>query len=469
MLAGNDLLDKLRELKNASLIERIRGCGYTKNNANDNSEEFNIEGFYEAIIAAKSIKLEDYKGGNSSRPDLIDGQLNFVLYTAWDDLDLSGIDDFERAVDPIHGLDLSMFIESIEKNEQRLITKTTQIHLKASFWVDGPNPISFCETISSSHGASLVYNFQNNVIPFFSTLKASFLMKADASFLHTLIANYEIYRFIEEGSIAQYYARLSQKGQELEEKFFNGFINENTTLDYIWPDNASFSMFEHEYLSEYYLNHIRTISLRSIIDSLNGKLCVNDFQLQSSILTWTVTDEMKAKCDSDEIYDSYIVAKEKTIDSAALLSFIVFADPITRRSIAFHPDSSKAVMDALASDESNIVRSAARENQLPSNWHYLHLDNMDCDILLGQGTPASVLDVFAECGNDYQDWRIRSNVASNQNTSSTLLSRLGEDLCELVRSAVAKNKSTPLTTLETLCTDPFLDVRTNARKTLAIL
>lgn len=465
MLTGNDLLNKLKEFESASLLERMRACGYIKPSASDKAEELDIDGFYDAIIAAKGIRLSDYKDEVSSSPDLGDNELNFVFSVTWEDLDLSNIDDFECVMSSDSNRSFDKFVESIEQSNQSLIEKLSQIHLKAIFRGECSPEFSYCRTISRSHGPSLIYNYDNHKLPFFSTLKANFLMKIRASTLQAWISGYETHRFIEEGAMMRYYDKLSSKGQELEEVFFNIFLNENTDLVGMWPDEASFFLFDSEYISEYYLSHAGTISLKSIIDSLNNKLYVNDFQLKSSTLTWTETEEMKVKCVTDVIHDSFIVTSGQSIDSASLLRFVGFADPLTRRSIALHPDSSKAVLDMLANDESDMVRSALRERQLPSEWHYLHPDDMG-DLLLGHDIPANVLDVFSECGTGYDNWRIRSNVASNQNASSLSLSRLGEDLCELVRSSVAKNKSTPLQTLKTLCADPVSDVRNNALQTL---
>ena len=461
-LAGSELLNKLKELEGCSLIERMRACGYIKSSANSDKEELDVDGFYGAIVAANSIKLIDDRDEASSSPDLEDGELNFAYQVTWSDLDLSEIDDFEGIMRSCANNNLTLFIKAIEGNNLSVIGKASQNHLKASFPGECPPELRFCRTISRSHGPSLIYNYQDHKLPFFSTLKANFLMKTKASTLLAWIASYEAYRSIEEGTTMRHYENLTRKGQELEEVLFNRFFFENIDPAGLHPDDASFFIFDFEYISEYYLGHTGAISLRSIIDSLNGKLCHNDFQLQSSTLTWTETEEMKAKCGTDEIYDSFIVNRNQSIDPASLSSFTSFADPLTRRSIAFHPDSSIAILGVLANDESDKVRSAVRERQLPSEWHYLHTDDMDYDLLLGHDIPTSVLDVFSESDNSW----IRRTVASNHNTSSLSLSRLGEDLCEIVRSSVAKNKSTPVLTLEALCADPFPDVRNNALQTL---
>jgi hypothetical protein len=462
MLAESSLLAKLEELKGCSLIERMRACGYVRLNSNTNKEELDIDGFYGAIVTASGIKSIDDRDEISLSPELEDGELYFIYQAAWFDLDLSEIDDFDCITPSYPNKPLAQLIKSIEENNLSIIAEMLQSHLKASFPGECPPEYSFCGTIAKSHGPSLIYNYQNHKLPFFSTLKANFLMKAKASTLLAWITRYEAYRSITEGSTMRCYGNFSPKRQELEEVFFNTFFFENINPTGLNPDDASFFVFDSEYISEYYMGHSGAVSLKSVISALNHRPCVNEFQLQSSTLTWTETEDMKSKCDTDEIYDSFIVHRNQSIDPETLLSFASFADPLTRRSIAFHPDTSMATLNMLANDESDNVKSAVRERQLPPEWHYLHTDDMDYDLLLDQKIAANVLDIFSESDNRW----IRRTVASNENTSSSSLSLLGADLCEIVRSSVAKNKSTPHLVLESLCTDPNPDVKKNALQTL---
>jgi hypothetical protein len=57
MLTGDELLAKVKELRDASKSDMVRSCGYVSTNK-DGTERLHFTGFYEAILDAKGIKFE---------------------------------------------------------------------------------------------------------------------------------------------------------------------------------------------------------------------------------------------------------------------------------------------------------------------------------------------------------------------------------------------------------------------------
>ena len=64
MLTGSDLLNKVKELGDASKSELVRECGYVSAKK-DGSERLNFTAFYEALLEAKGMTLGE--GGGTSR------------------------------------------------------------------------------------------------------------------------------------------------------------------------------------------------------------------------------------------------------------------------------------------------------------------------------------------------------------------------------------------------------------------
>jgi hypothetical protein len=65
MLAGSDLLAKVKELGDVSKSELVRECGYVSTKK-DGSERLNFTAFYEALLNAKGVNLGTDSSGRST-------------------------------------------------------------------------------------------------------------------------------------------------------------------------------------------------------------------------------------------------------------------------------------------------------------------------------------------------------------------------------------------------------------------
>ncbi len=102
MLAGADLLARVKELGDVSKSDLVRGCGYVSTKK-DGGERLNFTAFYEALLEAKGLNLGDGggkaigKGGRKlSYVATVQGNGNLLVgkaYTAL--LDLKPGDEFE--------------------------------------------------------------------------------------------------------------------------------------------------------------------------------------------------------------------------------------------------------------------------------------------------------------------------------------------------------------------------------------
>ena len=102
MLAGADLLNKVKELGDVSKSDLVRACGYVSTKK-DGGERLNFTAFYEALLDAKGVKLGIGdtagigKGGRKlSYTATVQGNGNLLIgkaYTAM--LDLKTGDEFE--------------------------------------------------------------------------------------------------------------------------------------------------------------------------------------------------------------------------------------------------------------------------------------------------------------------------------------------------------------------------------------
>ena len=103
MLTGSDLLNKVKELGDASKSDLVRACGY-RSTKKDGGERLNFTAFYEALLVAKGVNLSS--GGSSggvgkgglklSYIATVQGNGNLLIgkaYTAM--LDLTPGDEFE--------------------------------------------------------------------------------------------------------------------------------------------------------------------------------------------------------------------------------------------------------------------------------------------------------------------------------------------------------------------------------------
>lgn len=59
-LTGQDLLDKVKNLGDVSKSALVRACGYVTTKK-DGSERLNFTSFYEALLEAKGVDLEELK------------------------------------------------------------------------------------------------------------------------------------------------------------------------------------------------------------------------------------------------------------------------------------------------------------------------------------------------------------------------------------------------------------------------
>ena len=57
MLTGDELIAKVKELRDASKSDMVRSCGYVSTNK-DGTERLHFTGFYEALLDARGIKVE---------------------------------------------------------------------------------------------------------------------------------------------------------------------------------------------------------------------------------------------------------------------------------------------------------------------------------------------------------------------------------------------------------------------------
>ena len=103
MLTGSDLLNKVKELGDASKSDLVRACGY-RSTKKDGGERLNFTAFYEALLVAKGVNLSSGapsggvgKGGRKlSYIATVQGNGNLLIgkaYTAM--LDLTPGDEFE--------------------------------------------------------------------------------------------------------------------------------------------------------------------------------------------------------------------------------------------------------------------------------------------------------------------------------------------------------------------------------------
>ena len=103
MLTGSDLLNKVKELSDASKSDLVRACGY-RSTKKDGGERLNFTAFYEALLVAKGVNLSSGgssggvgKGGRKlSYIATVQGNGNLLIgkaYTAM--LDLTPGDEFE--------------------------------------------------------------------------------------------------------------------------------------------------------------------------------------------------------------------------------------------------------------------------------------------------------------------------------------------------------------------------------------
>ena len=102
MLAGADLLNKVKELGDVSKSDLVRACGYVSTKK-DGGERLNFTAFYEALLDAKGVNLGIGdtagigKGGRKlSYVATVQGNGNLLIgkaYTAM--LDLKTGDEFE--------------------------------------------------------------------------------------------------------------------------------------------------------------------------------------------------------------------------------------------------------------------------------------------------------------------------------------------------------------------------------------
>jgi hypothetical protein len=67
MLTGADLLDKVKELADASKSELVRATGYLSTKK-DGSERLNYTAFYEALLEAKGMNLGERSVKEHQRP-----------------------------------------------------------------------------------------------------------------------------------------------------------------------------------------------------------------------------------------------------------------------------------------------------------------------------------------------------------------------------------------------------------------
>lgn len=66
MLTGQELLSRVTELKGASKTELVRECGYVSTKK-DGSERLNFTAFYEALLQARGVNLDDPGRGKPGR------------------------------------------------------------------------------------------------------------------------------------------------------------------------------------------------------------------------------------------------------------------------------------------------------------------------------------------------------------------------------------------------------------------
>ena len=102
MLAGPDLLTKVKELGDVSKSELVRSCGYVSSKK-DGTERLNFTAFYEALLEAKGVSLGETGGKGNGKGGrkltyvaTVQGNGNLLVgkaYTAL--LDLRPGDEFE--------------------------------------------------------------------------------------------------------------------------------------------------------------------------------------------------------------------------------------------------------------------------------------------------------------------------------------------------------------------------------------
>jgi hypothetical protein len=99
MLAGSDLLAKVKDLGDASKSDLVRSCGYVSTKK-DGTERLNYTAFYEALLEAKGMNLGEGHGSKPGRKLSFNTKVQFngnlmvgKAYTAL--LDLKPGDEFE--------------------------------------------------------------------------------------------------------------------------------------------------------------------------------------------------------------------------------------------------------------------------------------------------------------------------------------------------------------------------------------
>ena len=93
-----------------------------------------------------------------------------------------------------------------------------------------------------------------------------------------------------------------------------------------------------------------------------------------------------------------------------------------RRAVALNSATSEAVLEKLKADPDGEVLFAIVERTLPEAWRLADVDHK-VEMLKGNDVPLEVLTVFSSSPN----WAIREAVAKNKNSSESILNTLSED------------------------------------------
>lgn len=193
------------------------------------------------------------------------------------------------------------------------------------------------------------------------------------------------------------------------------------------------------------------------IEDLSTPEEFNKFINNKKIYDWT-----------QNLFEQKTARDLKELSAGVLRHFVSHPDNLVRERVAEHENTDSETLKMLYKDTSWSVRySVVRNKHVPDEVLVKAAEDYDqtvrAAVAAGTHTPQKVLEVLA---ND--SLSVREQVAKNEHTSQSILSKLA--LCKesKIRMEVAYNPHTSCKVLRMLCEDPVSSVATLAKHNLSI-